>query len=166
MKIKVDSKITIQDINKKVLEYCNKELFFPNPDVQKKKAMGFWTGNLQKNIKLYTKNGNELTENITALNVDIGNGNENANGKYINPQKIEFLRATEIYKDTRFVLISDKMDMNDIVPGALEDSYFLVSIQNLCKTPAQINKIFKTFSSSIFESIFLMLHISLLMDSF
>lgn len=59
MKIKVDSKITIQDINKEVLEYCNKQLFLPNPDVQKKKAMGFWTGNLQKNIKLFTKKGND-----------------------------------------------------------------------------------------------------------
>jgi calpain-15 len=68
----------------------------------------------------------------------------NANGKYINPEKIEFLRATEIYKGTRFVLISDKMEMNDIVPGDIEDSYFLSSVQNLCKVPAHINKIFKT----------------------
>ena len=68
----------------------------------------------------------------------------NANGKYINPSKIDFLRASEIFKDTRYVLISDKMDMNDIVQGELEDSYFLFSIQNLCKVPAHINKLFKT----------------------
>lgn len=59
MKIKIDSKITISNISKEVLEYCNKELCFPNPQVQKMKAMGFWTGNLQKQIKLYTKNGND-----------------------------------------------------------------------------------------------------------
>jgi hypothetical protein len=68
----------------------------------------------------------------------------NANRKYINPQKVEFLRASEIYKDTRYVLISDKMDMNDIIPGAIEDSYFLSSVQNLCKVPANINRLFKT----------------------
>ena len=68
----------------------------------------------------------------------------NANGKYINPQKIEFKRASEIFKNDRYVLISDKMDMNDIIPGALEDSYFLSSIQNLCKVPKNINRLFKT----------------------
>ena len=68
----------------------------------------------------------------------------NANGKYIIPSKIEFLRASEIFKDARYVLISDKMDADDIVQGELEDTYFLFSIQNLCKVPANINKIFKT----------------------
>ena len=67
MKIKVDSKITIQDINKDILNYCNTNLFFPNPDVQKKKAMGFWTGNLQKNIKLFTRNGNDYILPIGCL---------------------------------------------------------------------------------------------------
>lgn len=55
MKIKVNSIIEIQDISKEVLEYCNKELSFPNPQLQKMKSMGFWTGNMQKNIKLFTK---------------------------------------------------------------------------------------------------------------
>ena len=68
----------------------------------------------------------------------------NANGKYINPQKVAFMRASEIFQNDRYVLISDKMDMNDIVPGELDDSYFLASVQNLCKTPAYINRIFKT----------------------
>ena len=68
----------------------------------------------------------------------------NANGKYINPQKVDFLRASEIFKDTRYVVISDKMDMNDIVLGELEDTYFLSAVQSLCKVPANINKLFKT----------------------
>ena len=73
--------------------------------------------------------------------------NENSldpSGSLINKSKVEFLRASEIFKGTRYVLISDKMDMNDIVPGELEDSYFLVSVQNLCKIPSNINRIFKT----------------------
>ena len=68
----------------------------------------------------------------------------NANGKYINPQKVKFMRASEIYKNDRYVLISDKMDTNDIVLGDLEDSYFLISVQNLCKVPMNINRLFKT----------------------
>lgn len=67
MKIIVDSKITIQDISKEVLEYCNTQLFFPNPAVQKNKAMGLWTGNLQKNIKLFTKNENKYILPIGCL---------------------------------------------------------------------------------------------------
>lgn len=67
MKIIVSSKILIQNISKEILEYCNTQLFFPNPDVQKKKAMGFWTGNIQKNIKLFTKNGNDYILPIGCL---------------------------------------------------------------------------------------------------
>lgn len=59
MKLAVDSRIHISDITKEVLEYCHKELFFTNPQLQRMKAMGFWTGNIQKNIQLFTKKGNE-----------------------------------------------------------------------------------------------------------
>lgn len=55
MKIKISSTIEIQNINKDTLDYCNKKLNFPNPQLQKMKAMGFWTGNLQKKIKLFIK---------------------------------------------------------------------------------------------------------------
>ena len=51
MKIKVDSKICIQDISKEILEYCNKELFFPNPKIQRMQAMGFWTRKFAKKHK-------------------------------------------------------------------------------------------------------------------
>ena len=68
-------------------------------------------------------------------------------GKAINglikKDEIEFKRATEIYKEnTRFVLISDNMKMDDIIPGDLNDAYFLFSVQNLCKNPGNINKLF------------------------
>ena len=53
MKIKIDSEITISGPNKDILDYCKKELTMVNPDIQKKKAMGFWTGNLPKEIKMY-----------------------------------------------------------------------------------------------------------------
>lgn len=56
MRIKVDSQITIINPNKDIIDYCKKELTIKNPEVQKKQAMGFWTGNLPKEIKMYSKN--------------------------------------------------------------------------------------------------------------
>ena len=69
---------------------------------------------------------------------------DKAIGGLIKKDEIEFKRATEIYGcGTRFVLISDNMKMDDIVPGEIDDSYFLFSVQNLCKNPGNINKLFK-----------------------
>ena len=56
MKIYIDSEIMIKSPNKEILDYCKNELTIKNPDIQKKKAMGFWTGNLPKEIKMYSKN--------------------------------------------------------------------------------------------------------------
>ena len=116
----------------------------------KKIELTYWQNQEQpKEGELYTDP--KFPPNENSLMGKDSNGNPidneaytNANGKYINPTKIEFLRASEIFKDSRYVLISEKMDMNDIVPGELEDSYFLCSVQNLCKVPAHINKLFKT----------------------
>lgn len=55
MKIYIDSEIMIKNPNKEILDYCKNELTIKNPDIQKKKAMGFWTGNLPKEIKMYSK---------------------------------------------------------------------------------------------------------------
>lgn len=54
MIITIDSQIKIKNPSKEIIEFCKKELTIPNPEIQKKKAMGFWTGNLQKNIKMYS----------------------------------------------------------------------------------------------------------------
>ena len=62
-------------------------------------------------------------------------------GGLINKDNIEFKRASEIYKE-RYVLIADNMQMDDIVPGEIDDTYFLFSVQNLCKNPGNINKLF------------------------
>ena len=83
------------------------------------------------------KDGEKYTDNLFPPN-------ESSLGSSIDTSKVEWLRASEIYKEKRYVLISDKMDMNDIVPGQLEDAYFLSSVQNLCKIPANINRLFKT----------------------
>ena len=117
---------------------------------EQKIELSYW-GNPDKPVEGQKYTDSKFPPNVNSLMGLDSNGNPldkeaytNANGKYINPQKVEFLRASEIFKDTRYVLISDKMDMNDIVPGALEDSYFLSSVQNLCKVPSNINRLFKT----------------------
>lgn len=56
MKIKIDSQIHIQFPNKEIIDFCKKELTIKNPEIQKKMAMGFWTGNLPQNIKMYSIN--------------------------------------------------------------------------------------------------------------
>lgn len=58
MKIIINSQIKIKNPTNKIKQYIEKELSISNPDVQKKKNMGFWTGNIPKRIKMYSKNEN------------------------------------------------------------------------------------------------------------
>ena len=58
MIITIDSQIKIHNPTKEIIDFCKKELVIPNPEIQKKKAMGFWTGNIQRNIKMYAINEN------------------------------------------------------------------------------------------------------------
>lgn len=60
MKLTINSEIRIQNPNKDILDYCKRELTVKNPEIQKKQAMGFWTGNLPKEIKMYSKNGTDI----------------------------------------------------------------------------------------------------------
>ena len=62
----------------------------------------------------------------------------------LDTSNIEYKRTTELFgENTRFVLISDNMSMDDIIPGDLDDTYFLFCVQNLCKFKGNINNIFK-----------------------
>ena len=67
MKIKVDSVITIKNPSKEIKDYCKSFLTLKNPEIQKKKAMGFWTGNLKPIIYLYTKKDNNIIIPIGCL---------------------------------------------------------------------------------------------------
>ena len=58
MKIKIDSQIHIQEPSKEIKDFCKKELEINNPEIAKKQAMGFWTGNIPKKIKMYSINEN------------------------------------------------------------------------------------------------------------
>lgn len=59
MKIQIDSQIRISDISKEVEQFIKNNLEMPNPEIQKKQAMGFWCGNIPKTLKAYSKNGND-----------------------------------------------------------------------------------------------------------
>lgn len=72
MKIKVDSQITIEGINEDVLKYCKNVLTIKNPEIEKKKRMGFWTGNTPKLIKMYSINSGNYILPLGCLN-DIWN---------------------------------------------------------------------------------------------
>ena len=68
----------------------------------------------------------------------------------ISKDDVIFKRASEVYQ-SRYVLISDNMKMEDIVPGQIEDTYFLFAVQNLCKNPGNINKLFE--KNGIFKKV-------------
>ena len=67
MRIKVDSIIRIKNPSDKIKEYCKNFLTLKNPEIQKKKAMGFWTGNIKPTIYLYTKKDNDYILPIGCL---------------------------------------------------------------------------------------------------
>lgn len=54
MKIILSNIIKIISPTNEVLNYCKKELTMDNPDYDKKRRMGFWTGGIPKTIKLYS----------------------------------------------------------------------------------------------------------------
>ena len=56
MKVKIDSQIYIENPTKEIKDFCKNELEINNPEIQKKRAMGFWTGNIPKKIKMYSIN--------------------------------------------------------------------------------------------------------------
>lgn len=59
MKITINSQIIIENPNKAIQDYCFDNLIIKNPEIRKKKAMGFWTGNMSKHIKMYSVNENK-----------------------------------------------------------------------------------------------------------
>ena len=61
-----------------------------------------------------------------------------------NEDQIEFVRPNEIFKNKKYKLFSEKIEMNDVIQGELGDCYFLSSVANLCKFPGLIKGLFKT----------------------
>ena len=53
MKIVLTNCIEITDPTEEVIKYCKKELVFKNPEMEKRKRMGFWVYGMDREIKLY-----------------------------------------------------------------------------------------------------------------
>lgn len=56
MKIIINSQIKIKNPTDVIKQYIKKELSIPNPDIQKKNKMGFWTGNIPRTLKMFSIN--------------------------------------------------------------------------------------------------------------
>ncbi len=68
MKIIISNIIEIQEPTKEILDYCNKELVFKNPEYSKKIQMGFFLGKTPKTIHLYDFDGKNLYLPIGCMN--------------------------------------------------------------------------------------------------
>ena len=66
------------------------------------------------------------------------------NKSSINLNEITFKRCSEIFKDKKYLLFKDKIEMADIKQGGLGDCYFLASIANLANYPSLIFRMFLT----------------------
>lgn len=59
MKIILSNCIEIREPTEEIIKFCKKQLTYKNPDIEKKKRMGFYTYGMNKEIKLYNEyNGN------------------------------------------------------------------------------------------------------------
>ena len=67
MKIVLTNCIEITDPTKEVIDYCKQELVFKNPELEKKKRMGFWVYGMEKVVKLYDEFNGKLYLPIGAV---------------------------------------------------------------------------------------------------
>ena len=56
-----------------------------------------------------------------------------------------FKRAKDLFgqSGSRYTLISDNIKMEDIIPGKIDDIYFLFAVQNLCQKQGRLNNLFR-----------------------
>lgn len=57
MNIVISKDLKIENPNQEVIEYCEKKLTIDNPDYITAERVGRYTGNIERKIKLYVKNG-------------------------------------------------------------------------------------------------------------
>ena len=59
MYICISNKTTVKEATPEALEWCKKNLEFPNPEYAKKQNMGLWTGNIEPVIVLWERKGDD-----------------------------------------------------------------------------------------------------------
>ena len=67
MKVILTNCIEITDPTDEVIKYCKKELIFKNPEMEKRRRMGFWVYGMNKEIKLYDEYMGKLYLPIGAM---------------------------------------------------------------------------------------------------
>ena len=67
MKIVLTNCIEITDPTEEVIKYCKKQLVFKNPEMEKRKRMGFWVYGMDREIKLYDEYMGKLYLPIGAM---------------------------------------------------------------------------------------------------
>ena len=60
MKTTISNNITVTDYNLAILNYCQENLVVNNPQYYLALKMGRYVGNIEKQLTLYEKRGNEI----------------------------------------------------------------------------------------------------------
>lgn len=60
MQVTISNEIYIKDAAPSIHEWARKNLIIPNPEYSKKKRMGMWTGNMEKQLYLFYIDGNTI----------------------------------------------------------------------------------------------------------
>lgn len=68
MKITLSNVITIEEPKQEIIDYCQKQITYKNPDYDKKRRMGIWLGGTAKTISLYDRVGDRVYVPIGCFN--------------------------------------------------------------------------------------------------
>lgn len=60
MQVTISNELYIKEPSKELIQWARDNLVLPNPEYIKKKRMGLWTGNIEKQISLFYVNGDVL----------------------------------------------------------------------------------------------------------
>lgn len=95
MKITINSQIIVENPNKEVKDYCQNKLTIKNPEIQRRQAMGFWAGNVEKNIKMYTINENKYVLPMGCIDdiYEIDNNLSDYNIEFKEHKKLDFPKS-------------------------------------------------------------------------
>lgn len=56
----MSNKILVRDASNEFIQWCRSNLIIANPEYERKKRMGLWTGSIARNIMLYERNANDI----------------------------------------------------------------------------------------------------------
>lgn len=95
MKITLNSQIIVENPSKEIKDYCKNKLTIKNPEIQRREAMGFWVGNIEKNIRMFTVNDNKYILPLGCIDdiYEIHNNLEDYNVEFKKHEKLDFPKS-------------------------------------------------------------------------